>query len=139
MKILSECMKWYFYITTSILMVVAVIFTLYGVEPLPSATLWQILLSGLATTLITVIFGELDKKFMLGKVLKYFLHYMLLSVVMISLGVWFGWLDLKPSGIIMMLGAVAVVYALAFGAYYIVDLRAAKKINQGLKKKYGNE
>lgn len=139
MKILSECMKWYFYITTSTLMVVAVIFTLYGAETLPPTTLWQIILSGLATTLITVIFGALDKKFMLGKVLKYFLHYILLSVVMISLGVWFGWLDLKPSGIIMMLGAVAAVYALAFGAYYIVDLRATKKINQGLRKKYGNE
>lgn len=138
MKKISEYIKWYFYITTSILIVTAVIFTLYGAKTLPGATLWQILLSGLLTTLITVAIGFVNCKSTVGTVLKYFCHYIALSGVMIFCGNWFGWLALDFAGIAMMMGAVATVYALAFGAYCVIDLRAAKKINERLKEKYGD-
>lgn len=139
MKKIGEYIKWYFYITTSILLVTAVIFALYGVKTLPGETLWQILLSGLFTTLITVTIFCIDSKSTMGTVLKYFCHYIALSAVMIPLGIWFGWLNLNLPGIAMMLGSVAAVYLLACSAYYIIDLRAAKKINQRLKEKYGEE
>ena len=54
MKKIGEYVKWYVYITTSILMVEALIFGMYGAEKLPGETLWQIMVSGLATTLLTV-------------------------------------------------------------------------------------
>lgn len=139
MKKIREYVKWYFYITTSILMVTAVIFGLYGAKSLPGATLWQIMLSGLLTTLITVLIVCIDCKSMLGNIVKYFCHYLALCAVMIPLGIWFGWLHMNVSGIIMMLVSVAAVYLLVIGAYYIVDLKAARKMNQRLKEKYGEE
>lgn len=139
MKKIGEYIKWYVYITTSILLVTAIIFTLYGTKTLPGATLWQIMLSGLLTTLITVAIVFIDCKSTIGTVLKHFCHYISVSAVMILLGNWFGWLSLNLPGIAMMLGAVAAVYLLVFGVYYIIDLRAAKEINKRLKEKYGEE
>lgn len=137
MKKIGIAVKWYFYITTSILMVTAVIFALSGAESLPAETLWQIILSGALTTLITVVMFYIDSKSMVGIILKYFFHYVTLSAVMIPLGIWFGWLHANLPGIIMMLVCVAAVYLLVVGAYYVVDLRAARKMNQRLKEKYG--
>lgn len=137
MKKIGIALKWYFYITTSILMVTAVIFGLYGVESLPAETLWQIILSGALTTLLTVVMFYIESKSMAGTILKYFFHYVALSAVMIPLGIWFGWLHADVPGIGMMLICVAAVYLLVVGAYYVVDLQAAKKMNQRLKEKYG--
>lgn len=139
MKKIGEYIKWYFYITTSILMVVALIFGLYGAKNLPGDTLWQILLSGFLTTLLTIVMVCVEKITSKGTVLVYVGHYISLCAVMIPLGVWFNWINLNLPGIAMMLGAVAAVYLLTFAAYYVIDLRAAKQINQRLKEKYGDE
>ena len=124
MKKIGEYVKWYVYITTSILMVEALIFVLYGAKELPGETLWQIMISGLVTTLLTVAMTYLDTKTMAGSILKYVGHYAALCAVMIALGGWFGWINLNVRGIMLMMGAVAAVYVLAFGTYYIIDLRA---------------
>nr|MBQ8252047.1 DUF3021 family protein [Lachnospiraceae bacterium] len=139
MKKIGEYVKWYVYITTSILMVVALIFGLYGAEELPGETLWQILVSGFVTTLLTVIMVYVDAVTVAGTVMKFIGHYACLCTVMIVLGGWFGWINLNVRGIVLMVCAVAAVYVLAFGAYYIIDLRAAKQMNQRLKEKYGEE
>ncbi len=139
MKKIGEYVKWYVYITTSILMVMAVICGLYGAEELPGETLCQILLSGLLTTIVTVAMICINNMVSKGMVFVYLCHYISLCAVMIPLGIWFGWINVNWQGIVMMLGAVAAVYLLTFGAYYVIDLRAAKKINQRLKEKYGEE
>ncbi|MBQ8198564.1 MAG: DUF3021 family protein [Lachnospiraceae bacterium] len=139
MKKIGEYVKWYVYITTSILMVVALIFGLYGAEELPGETLWQILVSGFATTLLTVVMVYVDTATVMGSVFKFVGHYLALCATMIVLGGRFGWLNLNVRGIAMMMCAVAAVYVLAFGAYYIIDLRSAKQINRRLKEKYGDE
>lgn len=136
MRKIGEYIKWYFYITTSILFIVAVIFSLYGAETLPGKTLWQIMLSGFATTVVTVAIVFIDCKSSVRVFWKYCCHYILLSAVMILLGVWFGWIALNLRGIALMLASVAGVYMLTFGAYYVIDLRVAKKINDRLKEKY---
>ena len=139
MKKIGEYVKWYVYITTSILMVEALIFGVYGAEELPGETLWQIMVSGFLTTLVTVLMVCTDSVTTVGAVLKYVCHYVLLCAVMIPLGSWFGWIRLSLPGIAIMLGAVAAVYVLTFCAYYIIDMRAANKMNQRLKEKYGDE
>ena len=139
MKLLKKFLQWYLYITTGILIVTCICFAIDGVESLPKETLWQILLSGFLTTLVTLLFAIEDcigwKKF----IIKGVFHYLSLSAVMIVCGKWFGWLKLNAAGIIMMLIAVAVVYFIAFWTYYIVDMRQAEIINQRLKEKYGKE
>lgn len=139
MKKFSEYIKWFMYITTSILIVCTVIFGLYNEESIPGETLWQILLSGFLTTLVTVIFRIGEGKGGAADIFRYVLHYILLCVVMIVCGNWFGWLKLDFAGIGMMLGAVAVVYLLTFLAYYFIDLKQANDINKKLKDKYGDE
>ncbi len=139
MKKIGEYVKWYVYITTSILMVEALIFGMYGAEKLPGETLWQIMVSGLVTTLLTVAMVYVDTKTVAGGVFKYLGHYAALCAVMIVLGGRFGWINLNVRGILLMMGAVAAVYVLAFGTYYIIDLRSAKQINRRLKEKYGEE
>lgn len=136
MRKLSDFIKWYTYITISILIVCTIQFGIYCEEMIPLATLWQILLSGFLTTLVTVllVLTEDNRKWM--NVVRGVLHYILLCIIMIACGNWFGWLNLDLAGIGMMVGAVAVVYILSFGAYYITDLKQANEINQKLKEKY---
>lgn len=139
MKKIGEYIKWYFYITTNILFVTATIFRLYGATALPGAILWQIMLSGFLTTIVTVLIIYIECESTVGRLIKFFCHYIALCVVMICSGKWFDWLDLNLSGIIMMLAAVAAVYLLAFCVYYVIDLREANRINKRLKEKYGDE
>ncbi|MED9903637.1 MAG: DUF3021 family protein [Lachnospiraceae bacterium] len=136
MKRIGEFIKWFFYITTSILIVCAVGFGLDGEAQIPAASLWQILVSGFLTTIVTVliVFRECNKKSTIF--LKHFFHYLALCAVMILCGHWFGWLDFDFDGILMMAISVAVVYILSAGAYCIIDLRQASEINQRLKDKY---
>lgn len=139
MKKLGEYIKWYFYITTSILLVTAVIFKIYNPETLPGNTLWQILLSGFLTTTVTVFIVFIDCKSFVQSLIKYLCHYAALCAIMIFCGKKFGWINLDLPGTAMMAGAVAVVYLLSLGAYYIIDLRQADLINKRLKEKYEEE
>lgn len=139
MKIISSFIKWYFYITTGILLVCAINMTLLREENIPSDTLWKILLSGFLTTVVTMffLFRESDSKFVM--IYRMILHYLALSIVMILSGRWFGWLEFDISGIVMMLLSVAVVYFLTFLAYYILDRKEAQEINQKLNEKYHDD
>ncbi|MDE5908637.1 MAG: DUF3021 domain-containing protein [Lachnospiraceae bacterium] len=138
MKVFRDFIKWFSYITAGILVVCAVNFTLVGSGMIPTITLWQILLSGGLTTLVTMLLYPRAN----GKKSVVFvgclLHYAVLCGVMIACGYWFQWLSLDAEGIVMMCLSVAGVYLLAFTAYYIVDLKQAEKINQRLKEKYPN-
>lgn len=138
MKKLSDFIKWYLYITISILLVVAIIFEFYYEDTIPADTLWQILISGFLTTAATVFiaFRECNRKS--TSILKYLLHYVVLCIIMITLGNCFGWLTSGFSAI-MMAAAVATVYLLAFGIYYLIDLKQAKEISHKLKEMYGDE
>lgn len=136
MRKIGEYIKWYFYITTSILFVAAVTFSLAGAEALPAKTLWQVILSGLATTVVTVVINLTCSAW---AVWGYLFHYIALSAVMVMLGAWFGWISLDLGGIAFMLVCVAIVYALVYLMYYAIDLREAKMINERLKEKNGEQ
>lgn len=138
MKKMSDYIKWYVYITTSILIVCAVCFTLSDGDMIPAKTLWQILLSGLFTALVTGILHEKECKKKSTAIIRHLSHYILLCIVMILCGKWFGWLDFDFGGIIMMAVLVAVVYLLTFCVYYIIDLKQAREINRKLKEKYND-
>lgn len=133
MKKISEYLKWYVYITTSILVVYSIIILgIYKQETIPAGDLWRILLSGLLTTVVTVLFIKAE----LPKVIYFVLHYFVLSTVMLVCGLLFGWIEWNIYGVLLMLGSVGVVYILSFITYYIIDLRCAADINKKLKEKY---
>ena len=134
MEIFRDFIKWFQYITIGVLIVCAVNFSLSGADTIPLMTLWQILLSGFLTTLITMLFYSGKR----ATYMKCGIHFVVLCGVMIPYGYWFGWLSFNAAEICMMILSVAVVYLLAFVAYYLIDLKQAEKINQRLKEKYPN-
>ena len=139
MKKLFEFIRWFFYITTCVLFVCAANIQISGYETVSTITLWQILLSGFLTALVTVILrpGEQDS----GRVgmIKIIVHYFVLCGVMIGCGYRFGWVDLTLNGIVMMAISVAVVYLLVFLAGYWLDKKQADEINKKLKGKYSDK
>lgn len=134
---LQEFIKWFVFITTGILIVCAVNFSVFSDgEDIPDDTLWQILLAGLVTAVITVffdlreIFDKRNSFFML------FLHYGFLDAAMILCGGWFGWMCFDLEGIVMMSVSVAGVYVFTFAVNYVLDRQQADAINRKLKEKY---
>lgn len=139
MKRLSEVIKWFLYITTGILIVVSLSYTLAGEESVPTIALWYILLAGFLTTIVTVILVPGDDEKPLVGGLKMLLHYIALCVVMVICGTMFGWMTFCLEGVIMMCVDVALVYGICLFAYCIVDRKQADAINKKLKEKYGEE
>ena len=139
MKRIGEFIKWDMYISTSILIVCAVNFALHPEAAMPDGVLWQILLSGFLTTMVTYVCVLSDILKRLPMLIRYILHYIALCAVMIPCSNLFGWLSLNPQNIITMSISVAIVYVMAFGSYCLIDLGNANAINQKLKEKYKNE
>ena len=139
MRRLSDFIKWYFYITTGILFIVAGNFALVKAEMIPGDTLWQILLSGFLTTLVTV--ALVPREGMSKKItwIHILLHYLGLCVTMVISGYWFGWINLNPAGICLMMVSVALVYLIVFVVYYLLDVKQADAINRKLQEKYSEE
>ena len=136
MRIISRFIKWYMYITTGILIVCAVNITLEGDGMISVSTLWEILLSGFLTAIVTLVFSLAKDSNKYKSWWGFFLHYVSLCAVMITCGKRFGWLRYNAEGICMMLLSVAVVYAMSAGTYFLLDVRQADEINQKLQEKY---
>ena len=139
MRRVSEFIKWFFYITTCVLLVCAANIQISGDETIPTVTLWQILLSGFLTALVTVILWPGAQDGVRVSVIKIIVHYFVLCGVMIACGCQFGWMVLNLSGVVMMTVSVAVVYLLVFLASYQVDKKQADEINKKLKGKYSDK
>ena len=136
MKILSDFIKWFLYITTCILIVVAANIMISGKDMIPADTLWQILLSGFLTTLVTILLWAKEPGNIRSGIIRMLVHYIALCAVMIVCGRWFDWMNLSPAGIVMMVISVAVVYALVVLADYWTGRKLADEINQKLKGRY---
>lgn len=135
MELLREVFKWFLYITTGILIVTAIMFSLVGEESMPANTLWNILLAGLLTTGVTVCFKPWKNWGIVG----YICHYTALCVVMIVCGGLFGWINFNLAGVLGMMIDVAVVYLIAFLTYWLVDKKQAEEINKKLQERYKDE
>lgn len=139
MRTLSNFVKWFLYITTGIMIVCGINYTLAGIETVTVDVFWKILFCGFATTLVTVLLLPKEEDGKIKSYIKFALHYITLCIVMIPVGVWFGWISFQPSGIIIMMADVGGVYFAACLAYYIIDCRQAEEINKGLREKYGDD
>ena len=139
MSFLGNGIRWFLYITTGVLLVTAIFFSLMGIETIPVNTLWKILLSGFLTTIVTILFCSKEGKDGKNIVGSYIVHYMALCVVMSACGVWFGWIPFSWKGILFMAVAVACVYLICYGSYILVDKKQAEEINERLKEKYSEE
>ena len=139
MKTLGNFVKWFLYITVGIFIVCGISYMVAGMETVPVNVFGMILLSAFVTTLATVLILPKEEDGKVKSCVKFVLHYLILCVIMSSLGVWFGWIHFDLFGIAMMAIDVGLVYLLAFIAYYIIDIKQAGEINRVLQEKYGDE
>lgn len=139
MKKLSNFVKWFLYITTGILIVCGINYTLAGVEAVPVNIFWKILFCGFVTTLVTVLLLPKEEDGRTKSYVKFALHYITLCIVMVPVGIWFGWIGFNLAGVLAMMANVGCVYFAASLAYYVIDCRQAEEINKGLKEKYGED
>lgn len=138
MRWFRNFVKWFLYITTGILVICGINYKLAGVETVSTDIFWNILFCGLATTLATVLLLPKEEDGRTVSYLKFALHYVVLCIIMVPVGVWFGWISLSLSGVVKMAVDVGGVYLLAVVAYCITDYRQADEINRRLKEKYGD-
>ena len=139
MEKVGKLLKWFLYITPGIVFVYAVNIEIAGEETIPARGLWQVLLAGFLTALVTMALVPREGKRKWSVFAGILLHYAVLCVVMIACGCLFGWMDFDASGVIMMSVSVAAVYLLSFLVYFRIDLKQAEEINRKLKEKYGDE
>lgn len=139
MRTLSNFVKWFLYITTGITIICGINYTLAGVETVAADIFWKILFCGFATTLVTVLLLPKEEDGRRKSYIKFVLHYIMLCIVMIPVGVWFDWISFSLSGVLIMAADVGGVYIAALLAYYLIDCRQAEEINKGLKEKYGED
>ena len=139
MKKVFEFIRWFFYITTCILFVCAANVEISGTEVVSTIMLWEILLSGLITSIITVLLRPGERDSVRISIIKIIAHYFVLCGVMIVYGCWFDWMALNAQGIVMMMISVAVVYLLVYSAGYWLDRKQADEINRKLKGKYRDQ
>jgi len=136
MNFLKVFINFFSTINLVIVFVCAVNMSLSPGYDVPDSVLWQVLLSGFITSIMTsigaFIFTAINTKTKL--VVSIVIHYALMSVIMISLGVWFDWLNFDIKGIVMMLISVAVVYLIAFLLNYYIIKKEAEGINIALEK-----
>lgn len=139
MKKLVELAKWFFYITTCVLIVCAVNMQISGCVMINLNVLWQILGSGFLTSLVTVLLRPGERDSGRQMFIKMILHYIALCIVMMLYGYWFGWMEYTPSGILMMVVSVAAVYVMVYFSSLWIDMKRADEINQKLKEKYSDK
>ena len=137
MKKFQDFIKWFLYITTGILIVCTVNISLCQTnDTIPQNTLWEILLSGFVTTIVTRAIVPSEDTKRSESLIRIGLHYLVLCIVMIFFGHSFGWLDYDLQGILMMVLSVAVVYLLSFSVHYVIDREQADKINRRLRENF---
>lgn len=136
----KELVRWFVLITTGILIVCAVDFTIFGEEQIPRATLWQILLVGFVTASVTNLFWNAkDSRTKGGQIACILCHYISLCAIMAGCGTAFGWMELNLKGMGMMAVSVAGVYLFSFSAKYALYKKQAEEINRKLKEKYDED
>ncbi len=138
MRMFSNFVKWFLYITTGILVICGINYKLAGVETVTVDIFRKILFCGVVTTLATVLLLPKEEDGRTKSCIKFALHYVVLCTIMIPLGVWFGWIELHLTGIVTMMIDVGGVYLLSLGAHYFIDCKQADEINRMLKERYGD-
>lgn len=136
MKRLKNFIQWFVYITTGILIVTAISFSILTDGTMPTVTLWQMLLAGFLTAGVTALFSPDEQTSKRAFLIGMFGHYLCLCAVMVGCGVWFGWINLTLPGVLMMCVDVALVYGITFTIYCLLEKKNADELNRKLQEKY---
>jgi len=130
---LQDVMRDFFTICTCITMGTAVFLSVTGVEVIPSATLWQLLLVGLLTTLAGFIYcsrRELGQKAFL---LRQILHFLSINAILFLAAYAFAWIKFTDLRFVISFAVLVIlVYALISAVIYTAQKQQVKRLNDKL-------
>jgi len=101
----------------------------------PKYILLQVAAAGAITALVSAIAFYKEPKTSKQFWIVNAIHYVLMCVIMIFIGLWFGWLSLELKGILSMVISVALVYAITFTLNYLLAKKDADEINKALQRR----
>ena len=136
MNFIKGFLNFFTTITSCILLMVAVSYTFGDYCSMSENILWDIIISGAVTALVTAAVYSVEFRSKKHYAVMTVLHYVLLCGVMIFLGANFGWIIFDFEGILMMIIDVALVYVMVFIITYLVCKKEADKLNEALERKY---
>lgn len=135
MHLLKRFINWFTRITTGTLIISTIAMKISGLEVCTVDILWQILLVGIVTTILTMAVLP-DKEYSLREgIIRYSVHFVLLSATVLTLGALFGWYTPTFLGCTVMVLYVALVYAFTYFAHYLNCKRSADEINKALERR----
>lgn len=126
-------------ITTGTLLICAILITLNGIEIWTTMILWQILAVSLATSFITVILlpeRELSKK---ESIIRYILHYIMITAIILLAGWLFDWYSITLLGFIFMIISVGAVYGFTALTTWLSCKHSADELNKILEQRRNNQ
>ncbi len=135
MKFLKTFVNFFSTITLGILIVCTLNIYANGITQVPSLMLPQVLLAGFTTALVTTIIFSFDPRSKRAFLLTCAIHYIMLCIIMIVFGAWFGWIPLGLGGILTMVISVAAVYAFTFCLTFLLMKKEADALNKALEQR----
>ncbi len=139
MKQLQQFISMFTKITTGTLLICALIITLNGIESWTTMVLWQIPAVGLITALATVLLLP-DREYSRREgIVRYILHYLVITAIILFAGWWFGWYDFTLIGCISMVGSITAVYGFTSLTTWLSSKRSADELNRALEKRRNNK
>lgn len=135
MKCIESFVSYFTKITTGTILICLVAIKLSGVEEWTTDILWHIPLLGLVTTLITVVLLP-DRDYSRSEgIIRFVVHFVLLSASVLIMGAAFGWYDPSVLSCIVMLLYIVAVYAFTYLSRYLSSRKAAEEINRALERR----
>jgi uncharacterized membrane protein len=135
MKYIKSYISFFTAIATAILIIVTIDGAINSYDSVPKYLPLEILAASALTALITTIILCREIKTRKQFLISFLLHFLLLCVVMIVLGLMFGWINDSFGSIICMIFYVALVYVIVFAINYILAKKEADELNEALNKR----
>lgn len=135
MKLLNSFISYFTKITTGTILICLVAIKASGVEIWTTDILWHIPLLGLVTSLITVaVLPDRDYNRSEG-IVRYLVHFVLLSASVLIMGAMFGWYTPSWISCAVMELYIVLVYAFTYVTRYLSSKRSADELNKALDRR----
>ncbi len=130
----SEFLKWFLIINTGIMLIVWI--NIFKYDTIWTTIIPQIFCASFVTSLVTTAVFSINPKKPLSALVRFLIsaaHYLVLCVIIMTLGTLFNWFDLSLSGCIIVALSVAGVYLVAAVISYLLSKSEADEMTKALK------
>ena len=130
---ISEFLKWFLIINTGIMLIVWL--NIFRYDNIWVSIIPQIFCASAVTSLVTTAVFSINPKKPLGKPLRILIpvaHYLVLCVIIMTLGKFFDWFELSLSGCVVVALSVAGVYLITAVISYLLSKSEADEMTKAL-------